>query len=309
MIVTLTLNPAVDHTVVLEELVPGDTNRVRQGRIDPGGKGINVSRVLHELGCPSLAMGLAAGGLGRFIEHSLDELGIYEDFIHIRGQTRTNTTIVDLRHGTQTIISEPGPEASPRHLAQLQDRLKLRLHAGDWLVLAGSVPPRLEADVYAHFIKLAHGLGARTVLDADGEALALGLKACPYMAKQNRQELQRLAGQELADLAAVAQVAQAVHDRGVEVVVGSASEQGSVAISGQGRWRATPPRVEVVSAVGAGDSLMAGIVLILSRGGSLPEALRLGTAAAVATSLCPGTQLCRLGEVERLLPLVEVSPL
>lgn len=308
MIIAVSLNPAVDRTVVLDSLVPGDTNRVKESRTDPGGKGINVARVLREFKVPCLVLGFVAGALGRFLEHTLDELGIAYDFIHIRGQTRTNTTIVDLQHSSQTIISEPGPETSLRHLVQIQHKLKEYVHPGDWVVMSGSLPPPLETDTYARLIRLAKELGAHTVLDADGPPLTQGLRAQPYMVKQNLPELQRLVGRDLPGIEALGQAAVEVQAKGVTITVASISELGAVALSPEGRWRAQPPRLKVVSAVGAGDALVAGMVLELSRGSSLSQALRTGTAAASATVLTPGTELCHSTDVERLLPQIQVTP-
>src|SRR3972149_3198098 len=130
MIIPVTLNPAVDQTLVLDRFVPGDTNRVRESRIDPGGKGINVSRVLRELGRESMATGLAPGSLGRFVEHSLLEQGILCDFVHTRGQTRTNLTVVDETAHETTLLSYRGPEIDPRPVHTLETRLRRYLSPG-----------------------------------------------------------------------------------------------------------------------------------------------------------------------------------
>ncbi len=308
MIISVSLNPAIDRTVVLDSLVAGDTNRVRQSRTDPGGKGINVARVLRELKAPCLVVGFVAGTLGKFLEHTLEELGIAYDFTHIRGQTRTNTTIVDVQHGTHTILSEPGPESSFRHLVQVQNKLREYVHPGDWVVFAGSLPPPLEADTYARLIRLAKELGAHTVVDADGPALAQSLRAQPHIVKQNRPELQRLVGRELVGMEALAVGAEEARSRGASTAVITNGGEGTVALAPDGRWFAVPPSVKVVSAVGAGDAFVAGMVLELSRGNSLPEALRLGTAAATASVITPGTELCHFADVERFLPQVRVTP-
>ncbi len=174
MIITVTLNPAIDHTLVLPKFVAGDTIRVKSVRSDPGGKGINVSRVIHELGGESLAMGFAPGGLGRYIEQTLNSQGIPCDFLHTKGEVRTNITILDESRHMNTILSDPGPETDPKYLDELKTRLRKRLHPGDWLVIAGSIPPPLDATIYTDLIELAAEMGAHTVLDADGAALAAG---------------------------------------------------------------------------------------------------------------------------------------
>src|SRR3990170_1406628 len=130
MIITITLNPAMDRTVIVDELVLGEVNRVREGRSDPGGKGINVSRVLRELGTASLAMGFVAGSIGRFIEASLNEIGIHDDFIHTDGPTRTNLSIVEAKSRRQTSLNEPGPPTDPRWVKALHSRIQPRLSEG-----------------------------------------------------------------------------------------------------------------------------------------------------------------------------------
>ena len=307
MIITVTLNPAVDQTLVLSQLALGDTNRVRDSRIDPGGKGINVSRVLRELGRESLATGLAPGSLGRFIEHSLLERGILCDFVHTRGQTRTNLTVVDEATHETTLFSYRGPETDPRHVRTLESRLRRYLSASDWLVVAGSIPPPIEAQEYARLIELGRELGAHTVLDADAEALAAGLAGRPELVKSNHHEAERLLGRSLDDDAALLQAAEEMREAGAATAVVTAGERGAVAACEEGSWWSRPPPTVVVSAVGAGDALLAGMLLKLEEGAGLEEGLRWGTAAGAAACLTPGTQLCEREEIERLLPQVRVK--
>ena len=309
MIVTVTLNPAIDQTLVLPKFVAGDTIRVRSSRFDPGGKGINVSRVIRELGGESLAMGFAPGGLGRYIEQTLESQGISTDFVHTRGETRTNITILDESRHIHTILSDPGPPTEIRYVDELRTRLRNRLHQGDWLVLAGSIPPPLDAHVYTDIIREASEIGAHTVLDADGEALAAGADACPEMVKGNRRELERLLGRHLDDESSTLQAAVQVHDRGIHSVVVTRGREGAVASTDEMLFRGVAPRVRAVSAVGSGDALLAGVVLTLSRGGAMEDALRLGIAAGTASVLNPGTELCHRREVDILAPRVKVQPI
>lgn len=307
MIVTVTLNPAVDQTLVLAQLAIGDTNRVRDSRIDPGGKGINVSRVLRELDRESLATGLAPGTLGRFVEHSLLEQGILCDFVHTRGQTRTNLTIMDEAQHETTLFSYRGPETDPRHVRTLETRLKRILSPDDWLVVAGSIPPPIEYAEYARLIEQGNRAGARTVLDADAEALEAGLRGKPHLVKANHHEIARLLGRSLDEDADLLPAADDLRAAGATVAVVTAGERGAVAVSDEGAWWTHPPKTVVVSAVGAGDALMAGLLLQLEDGASLGEALRWGTACGTAACLTAGTQLCRKEDVIRLLPETKVE--
>jgi 1-phosphofructokinase family hexose kinase len=307
VIITVTLNPAVDHALDLEKLTVGDTNRVLDSRIDPGGKGINVSRVLRELRRESMASGLSPGSLGRFVEHSLLEQGILCDFVHTRGQTRTNLTVVDETSHETTLLSYRGPEVDPRHIATLEVRLRRYISPGDWLVVAGSIPPPIEADVYARLIELGRERGAHTVLDADAAALAAGLRGKPDLVKANHHEAERLLGRSLDDDHELPRAADDMRALGAATAVLTAGRRGAVAVNDDGLWWAWPPEIVVVSSVGAGDALLAGLLLKLSDGHDLGEALRYGTAAGAAACLTPGTQLCHREDVERALPNVRVE--
>ena len=309
MIVTVTLNPAIDHTLVLPKFVAGDTIRVKSVRSDPGGKGINVSRVVHELGGESLAMGFAPGGLGRYIEQTLNSQGIPCDFLHTKGEVRTNITILDESRHMNTILSDPGPETDMKYVDELKNRLRKRLNPGDWLVIAGSIPPPLDAGVYTDLIQLAAEIGAHTVLDADGAALAAGAAAHPEMLKGNRRELERLLGRHLDDEESTLVGARQVHESGVNCVVVTRGREGALAVADDEYLRGVAPRVRAVSAVGSGDAFLAGVVLTLSRGGSMTDALRLGIASGTASVLLPGTELCRRREVDILMHRVRVQPI
>jgi 1-phosphofructokinase len=307
MIITVTLNPAVDHTLDLQHLKLGDTNRVQNSRMDPGGKGINVSRVLQELERESMASGLAPGSLGRFVEHSLLERGILCDFVHTRGQTRTNLTVVDESIHETTLLSYRGPEIDPRHMKTLETKLRRYLSDGDWLVVAGSIPPPIEPEAYERLISLGREAGARTVLDADAEALAAGLRGKPHLVKTNHHEAERLLGRELDDDTLLEAAAHEMRAAGASIAVITAGGRGAVAVTEDEVWWAWPPEVAVVSSVGAGDALLAGMLLQLSDGHDIEEALRWGTAAGAAACLTPGTQLCARKSVLSTIDNVRVK--
>lgn len=307
MIITVTLNPAMDKTVTIDELVLGETNRVKESRTDPGGKGINVSRVLRELGQSSLAMGFVSGSVGRFIEASLNEIGIVDDFIHTPGQTRTNFAIVEERRDVTTLIAEKGPHTEPHYTQELKLRLRGHCRRGSWVVLAGSIPPGIGENIYAELIELARQCGASTALDAEGELLRRGVEARPDLIKPNRFELEELLGRVLTKDEEIVRAARHIQAKGVGIVVVSMGSKGAIAVSADGAWKAVPPRIEARSTTGAGDSMLAGVLYALENGRSLAEALRLGTAAGAATALTPGTQLCRREDIDRLLPQVVVE--
>jgi 1-phosphofructokinase family hexose kinase len=309
MIITVTLNPAIDQTLVLPHFVAGDTNRVKSARFDSGGKGINVSKVIHALGGHPLTTGFAPGTLGRYIEHSLAEAGITCDFLHTRGQTRTNITIVDEARSIQTLISSPGPETDYRHFERLTDRIRRHITVGDWVVLAGSVPPGLPPTVYRDLIMMVQRRGAKAILDADGPALADSIEAHPYMIKVNRREMERLVGHPISDESSAMRAAESIHQAGVSVVVVTRGREGAVAVDNEGGWAAVAPRIHTVSTVGAGDAFLGAMVTTMSSGGSLYDGLRLGCAAGTATCLTPGTELCSQSQIDEFLPKVKVHNL
>jgi len=307
VIVTVTLNPAIDQTLVLDRFVAGDTLRVKSSRFDAGGKGINVSRVVRELGGQSVAMGFAPGGLGRYIEQTLKSEGIECDFVHTKGETRTNITIMDETRHMQTILSDPGPETDERMVEQLLTKLRKRLKANDWLVVAGSIPPPLSPALYVEMITMARDRWVHTVLDADGPALVAGVAAKPEMVKGNRRELERLLDRHLDDEESTLEAAHILREMTIRTAVVTRGREGAVAESDEGSWRSLAPRVRAVSAVGSGDAFLAGVVHSLSRGGSMEDALRLGVAAGTAAVLTPGTELCHRREVDVLQPRVRVQ--
>lgn len=309
MIVTVTLNPAVDQMLVVPKFLAGDTIRVKSSRFDPGGKGINVSRVISELGGESVAMGFAPGNLGRFIEQTLEGQGVETDFIHTKGETRTNITLLDESRHIHTILSDPGPETDPENVKELRRRLKRRLKPGDWLVLAGSIPPPLTPDVYSTIIHECAERGIHTVLDADGATLAQGAEAHPEIVKGNRRELERMLGRHLDDEESTLAAAREIQKTGVKTVVVTRGREGAVATTKGHCWRGVAPRVRAVNAIGSGDAFLAGVVLTLSRGGDLEAAMKLGIASGTAAVLTLGTEPCHRREVDILLPRVKVQEL
>lgn len=307
MIVTLTLNPAVDKTIFVSNLTLGQVHRVSESQLDPAGKGVNVSRLVDRLGWPTIAFGFLAGEIGRLVAQALEEEGVQSHFPRVPGQTRLNVTISDEATGLGTSFYDRGPEVSSERLAKLEDEMTPWIGACRVLVLAGSLPPGVPDDVYARYVGLAHSLGVKTILDADGEPLRLGVRAGPYLIKPNLAEAERLVGRPLPDLPSVVQAAREIRASGVEVVVISMGAKGAIcALDGQ-VWQAIPPQVERKSTVGSGDSMVAGLALAIARGEDVVEGLKLGTAAGAATAMVPGTALATPEDIARLLPQVRVG--
>jgi len=309
MIATVTLNPSLDKTVTVEGLVIDEANRWTSLRQDPGGKGINVSRVLHELGNETIAYGFIGGIDGQILEHLLGEQGVPHDFTPINGQIRSNFIITNLKTRRQTRIDAPGPHVSRDELEDLVGKLTHIKPKPDFLVLAGSVPPGVPDDIYRQLIEEAKKHGVKTVLDSDDEWLKEGIKAKPNVIKPNVHETEELLEEKLRDEAAIIQALRTLVTQGIEVVAISRGKDGLI-VANEGKiLKVIPPQVEIRSTVGAGDSAVAGLVLKLSQGDGIEEACRLAVAAGTAATLTPGTELCRRQDVERLLPQVKVENL
>jgi 1-phosphofructokinase len=305
MIATVTLNPAVDKTLVVPNFAAGKMNRGQVERVDPGGKGTNVAKALRQLGCPAVALGFVAGLNGQFLRRSLDGLGIPHDFIDVPGETRVNLKIEDPLLGIETELNEPGFPVSAEHLEEMERRVEEYAAGAEVMVFAGSLPPGAPPGVYAALIQIAARRGAKTILDASGAALREGVAARPDLVKLNRAETEELLG-SASDLEAALSSVQAMGPAGVVISLGA---EGAVAGWAGRRYRARPPRVETRCTVGAGDAMTAALACALASGTAFPEALRLATAAGAATAACGGSSVASRAAIEALLEQVEVSEL
>ena len=286
MIYTVTLNPALDYGMRLSApLALGETNRAEGLPLQCGGKGINVSLVLGQLEEPSVALGFAAGQTGRWLMEMLDAAGLDQRFILLEeGQTRIN---VKLKGDEETEINGSGPCITEAALSRLEEQLAA-LTAGDVLVLAGSVPTGLGADIYRRLMAPAAARGVQCVVDTTGQAL-LAVQPCrPLLVKPNRAELAALYGQPLPDDAAVSRAAAWLQNQGARNVLVSLGGAGALLRDEAGKtWRMPAVGGRPVNTVGAGDSMVAGFLAAYLRGEGSAKALMLGSAAGGATACSP----------------------
>ena len=337
MIITVTFNPSLDEWVYLPQLRLGELNRATQFARYPGGKGINVSRVVHELGGKTLAVALAGDSDGTILSHLLTHHRLPHRFIEVAGSTRNNYHIHTNVPNALTQINCPGPRVSAQSLGDVERLLSQSRRRTSCVVLSGSLPPGLPTRTYQRLIARLNRLGVPTVLDTSGPALRQGLTAHPWLTKPNRAEAEALLGKRLRRLSDVANAAKQLVapppvsspkatlgkaddgpsgqatggggvGRGPQLAIVSLGPDGAV-LAAQAHdevlW-GKPPRVPVESAVGAGDSLIAGFVVGWLRTHSLHEALRLGIACGAACAMTPGTELCHRADVERLKRLVRI---
>ena len=306
MICTVTLNPALDKTVEIPGLAVDSVNRITTMRTDPGGKGINVSKVIDKLGGKSVATGILGGDTGNAIRSALEAMGLTTSFRFVEGETRTNLKVIDPVNHTNTDINEPGVTVSEGILNEFLAEVTGMLTAGDIVVLSGSLPKGAPKDTYYTWVKSCREAGAKVILDADGELLAEGLKASPYLVKPNNHELSGLIGRALTTPEELEQAARDLMDRyGIARVVVSMGSEGALYVTGKETIYAEGLKVPVGSTVGAGDSVVAALAVAEESGMGLEETVRPSTATGAANVMCSGTQAAEYQVIEELLPKVK----
>lgn len=285
MIYTVTFNPAIDYVVHVEDMRTGDINRLTSEEIYFGGKGINVSLVLGELGIPSRVLGFVAGFTGRALEEGLSQSGLETDFVHLeKGNTRIN---VKIKSGQETDLNGQGPEIDEKSLAQLYRKLD-KIQDDDVLVLAGSIPGSLPADIYEDILAYMSHKKIRTVVDAAGDLLVNVLRYRPFLVKPNHHELGEIFGKELSSMDEIVNYARKLKDMGAVNVLISMAQNGAVLVDEYGEVRRCGVcRGTLVNSVGAGDSMVAGFIAGLAEG-DYGYALKMGTAAGGATAFSKG---------------------
>ena len=316
MIVTVTLNAAVDRTLSVPSFQIGQRHRASVSFTSAGGKGINIARALKRLGAPVVATGLAGGRTGTLIVEELTAEGILNDFVRIREESRTSTAVVDPTSNVYTEINEWGPDVQEDELEILRDKLAYLCQGAEFLVLAGSLPRGVEAGFYGELIREANRRGVATILDAEGEALRLGVEAEPHLVSPNMREAEGLVGHEFSDSEDLAGGLDEIAVLGARNVL-ITLEKGCYALLREEREevriRADAPIVEAVSRVGAGDTLLAGFAGARLAGRTFEEAVRAGVGAGAASVLEAGPgrfdpreagRLASLVTVERLEPVV-----
>jgi 1-phosphofructokinase family hexose kinase len=302
MIITLTLNPSIDYILRVPQILVEDTLRAEKAVLQAGGKGINVSRVLTRLGINNIAWGFCGGDTGNWLRQYMDDEKVPHDFTQIRTATRINTIITEASTYKQIRISAPGGEVSDEEADILVEKFRQLPSDVHWVALGGSHPPGLSSSCTRRLIESANAQGARCILDADGTILKEGLKARPYLIKPNQYELERLLGHPVENTGDIVAGARSlINDRLVEVVVTSRAEAGALLITRDQVFLGNAPNVPIRSKVGAGDSMVAGIMTGLVTGAPFEEILRMGIAAGTAAVMTAGTELCHRPDYENLL--------
>lgn len=310
MILTVTLNPSVDRAVFVRELKVNDTNRVVRTETDAGGKGVNLSRVLRELGGETVATGFLGGGPGAYIRKVLDVQGVPHCFVEVSGDTRTNVSVEDDLQNPPTTFNESGPQVTTEDIDRLFAQVREYLPQLTWLVMGGSLPPGTPPDTFRKLVELAHSANVKTLVDADGDAMKHAMAARPDFIKPNEKEASRLLDRDISGRNDAIQAALELYQQlggGEKIVVVSRGAGGAVLACGDGQFDGMTPNVEMRSTIGCGDSMLGGMLWAIHHHKPLEEAFRWGLSAGAATAATDGTEIAREEMVKQLFAQARVE--
>jgi len=305
LIITLTINPSVDRTVMVDRLVFEDRAYILSRGDSPGGRGINASRVLHSYGASTLAVVTSGGATGEKLAKLLAKCGFPVKVVSIESEIRTNFTIVD-RQGLAVKLNELGPPVTAAELARVEKVIASRLDGASWLMLCGSVPPDVPADFYTKLIRMARDRNVKTLLDTDGDALLHGVEAGPTVVTPNQPEAERLLNRALITRAHFIEAATRIKAMGAESVLLSLGSRGVIAVNENQLLEVIPPRIDAVSPIGAGDALAAAYVWATTKKKDFADCVRWAVAAGTASAKLPGVQFADLNQTKEIFKSVEI---
>ncbi len=309
MILTLTLNPCIDKTIYLDQLEVGSYNRVKSTREDLAGKGLNVSIVLNNLNEDTLCKGFNFKSNGHLLDKLLNIHHVKYDFLSLEGAIRTNIKLFDQSCQVMTEVNEAGPFVPMSAVEQLLKDMENALEHTDILVMSGSIPPGVPTDIYQRLIRMANEKQVKTVLDAAGEPLFLGLLEKPYLIKPNTLEFNQAFRKEIECGMDTLEIARQVVDSGIPYLCLSMGEEGAMLIDKEHVYRARPLPLEPKGLTGAGDSMVAGMCYAIQKHLDSADMLRYAMASAGGSIRQEGTLLSRQEDIDELLPLVEIETL
>ena len=305
MIVTITINPAIDRIISVDRLAFEDRAYIKSSRESAGGRGINASSVISSFGGRTLAVLTSGGDSGKRLESHLGGCGYDISVVPIQNEIRTNLTITD-KHGLTVNLNEAGPPISKTELARVERVIRGTLDSAAWLMVCGSLPPGAPPSFYGKLIALARAKKVRTLLHAGGEELREGIEARPTVVTPNQQEAERLLGRTLLTRTHYLEAAEHIRTMGPESVVLSLGSRGAVGAFADGLVEAVPPRIDAVCPIGAGDALTAGYVWAMRRKANCADALRWGVSAGTASARLPGMNFATLEQTQEIYRQVEV---
>lgn len=307
MILTVTLNAAIDKRYVVEEFKVGEVNRVKECAYVPGGKGLNVSKPAAVAGAEVVATGFVGGHAGNYIEASLKDYHVKSAFYHLESESRSCINIWDEKNCVQTEFLEPGFTVTESEFQGFVEEFKELVKKADVVAMSGSVPKGLDGTAYQKLVKVVKDAGKKVILDTSGKLLEMGIEACPTMIKPNIDEIRMLTGKECNEIGEIVEATKEIHARGVEVVAVSLGADGSLAVSDEGVFRAIVPRIDAVNTVGCGDSMIAGFALGFAEGLGIEETLRKASAISAAAALREETGYFVMEDMQRLYPQIKIE--
>lgn len=303
MIYTVTLNPSIDYIVEVDHFQLDHLNRIDRESKFPGGKGINVSRVLNTIDVPSKALGFLGGFTGGFIQDTLESEGVHTDFVKVKDDSRIN---IKLKTGEETELNGQGPALTAENIEELNSKLEA-LQEGDILVLAGSIPPSLPNTFYSELTQKFSARGVKVVVDAGGKILAEVLKDKPFLVKPNHHELSELFGTKITTVEEVIPYGKKVVEMGAQNVIVSMAGDGALLFTNGEVYTATIPKGKVLNSVGAGDSLVAGFIGTYAKEQNFVKAFQTAVATGSATAF--SQDLATKEKIESLMDQVKITKL
>lgn len=307
MILTVTLNAAIDKRYVVDGFLEGEVNRVTSCSYTPGGKGLNVSKPAVIAGGEVVATGFVGGHAGQYIEDALKPLGITSAFYHLDGESRSCINIWDGKKEIQTEFLEPGFEVKEEEFQGFLQLFQTLIEKADVVAISGSVPKGLDGTAYQKMVNMVKEAGKKVILDTSGNLLKMGIEACPTMIKPNLDEIRMLTGKSCDSLEDMVEAAKKIHSQGVEIVAVSLGGEGSFVVCESGVYRAKVPKLHAVNTVGCGDSMIAGFALGLSENLPMDEILKKASGISAASALREETGYFRMEDMEQLLPEIEIT--
>jgi 1-phosphofructokinase family hexose kinase len=305
LIVTLTINPAIDRIFSVDRLAFEDRSYINSVGESAGGRGINSSRVIHSFGGDTHAVLISGGDSGKRLEEHLAGCGYPTTLVPIENAIRTNLTITD-RQGLTVNLNETGPELSELEVMRVEKAVREALRKASWLLLCGSLPPGVPSSFYGKLIAMARKKNVKTLLDADRDALREGIEQRPTLVTPNQQEAERLLGRTLLTRSHLLEAATQIRAMGADSVVLSVGSRGAIGAYSDGLLEALPPRVDALCPIGAGDALTAAYTWSYNRKRNHAEALRWGVAAGTASARLPGMSFASLAQAEEMYRQVEI---
>ena len=305
MIVTLTINPAIDRIISVDRLAFEDRSYINSSRESAGGRGLNSSCVVHSFGGKTVAVLPCGGGTGKRLEALLSGCAFSISLVPIQNDIRTNFTITD-KHGLTVNLNEAGPILAKDEVAAVENAVKEALDGAAWLLMCGSLPPGVPSSFYGKLVTMARRKKVKTLLHADRDALREGIEAKPTVVTPNQQEAERLLGRTLLTRTHYLEAAEQIRALGPESVILSLASRGAVAAFPDGVMEAQPPRIDAVCPIGAGDALSAAYVWASERKANPADALRWGVAAGTASARLPGMNFASLAETREIYRQVDV---